>query len=217
MEQSGNKRGHTPLVLGVTGAAGSGKSTVTHLLATLGAQTADADAIVRWAYNDPAFREKVAERFGPGVLDASGAVDRARLAEVVFADEAALDDLECLVHPAVLDQLADLIESYRADPNRAPMLALEIPLLYEVGAERLVDAVLVVTARPEALDQRLRARGWDAERIAAVRAAQMPLSEKAARADHVLDASGDVTHTAGDVSALWERLVAPPGLANFLS
>lgn len=216
MEQTGNSHGHTPLIIGVTGAAGSGKSTVTHLLATLGAQTADADAIVRWTYNDPAFRRAIGERFGSEALDATGAVDRARLAEIAFADETALDDLECLVHPAVLDQLTDLIEEYREDSNRAPMLALEIPLLYEVGADRLVDVVLVVTAPPDTLEARLKARGWTDERIVAVREAQMPLEEKVERADYVVDASGDVSRTAAQVGALWDRLVGPQG-GDFLS
>lgn len=207
MEHSRQTNGHRPLIVGVTGAAGSGKSTVTHLLATMGAQTADADALVRWAYNDPAFQKRLAERFGRGVLTESGAVDRAALADIVFADEAALEDLECMVHPAVLDQLSDLIEAYREDRDRAPMLALEIQLLYEVGAERLVDRVLVVAAEPEVIAGRLRARGWDEERIAGVQQAQMPLEDKVRRADDVIDASGDVAATAEQVSALWAHLV----------
>jgi dephospho-CoA kinase len=198
--------GHKPLVVGVTGAAGSGKSTVTRLLATLGAQTADADAMVRWAYHEPGLRAAIARRFGDGMLNADGAVNRAALAQAVFAHPRALADLEMMVHPAVLNQLADLIEAYRADADRAPMLALEIPLLYEVGADRMVDRVLVVSASPEILKERLEARGWDAERIAGVDAAQMPLSEKIARASDAVDASGDVTQTAERVTQWWEDL-----------
>jgi dephospho-CoA kinase len=206
-EQKMQRGGHTPLVVGVTGAAGSGKSTVTRLLAALGAQTADADAMVRWAYHDPGLRSAIGRRFGEGMLNTDGAVNRAALAQAVFANPQALADLEMMVHPAVLNQLADLIEAYRADADRAPMLALEIPLLYEVGADRMVDRVLVVSASPHVLKHRLEARGWDAERIAGVDAAQMPLAEKIARASDTVDASGDVTQTAERVTQWWENLI----------
>jgi dephospho-CoA kinase len=197
---------HKPLVVGVTGSAGSGKSTVTRLLAALGAQTADSDALVRWAYKDPEFRDEVAGRFGAEVLGADGEINRAALAEIVFSDAEAREDLECMVHPAILNQLADLIEAYRAEKGRGPMLALEIPLLYEVGADKMVDRTLVVSARPEVTRRRLEERGWDAARIAGVEEAQLPLAEKVSRADDVVDASGDVSTTAEEVTALWERL-----------
>lgn len=195
------------LVLGVTGAAGSGKSTVTQMLASLGAQTIDADALVRWAYNDGAFRARVVARFGDGILDAGGGVDRGKLAAIVFGNPEALADLERLVHPAVLDQMAESIETYRAEPDRAPVLALEVPLLFEAGAETMVDRVLTVTASSETRARRLAERGWSADRIAAVDGSQMPLSEKAARADYVVDADGTIDDAASHVDALWRRII----------
>ncbi|HEY3413871.1 MAG TPA: dephospho-CoA kinase [Armatimonadota bacterium] len=195
------------LVLGVTGAAGSGKSTVTQMLSSLGAQTIDADALVRWAYNDSAFRGRVVARFGDGILDCRGGVDRGKLADIVFQNPEALADLEGLVHPAVLDQMAESIEMYRAEPERAPVLAVEVPLLFEAGADTMVDRVLTVTVGPETRARRLAERGWDAERIAAVDRSQMPLSEKAARADYVVETDGTLEDTAARVEALWRRMV----------
>lgn len=211
-EQNSGEHGPKPLVVGVTGAAGSGKSTVTRLLAALGAQTADADALVRWTYQDRRFQEALIRRFGRDVLNAEGGVNRSALAGVVFQDPDALADLEALVHPAVLSQIADLVQAYRRDPERAPILALEIPLLYETGAEAMVDRVLAVTASESVRTERLRQRGWDDERIRAVEQAQMPLAEKAARADDVLNTDVSLEETACQVEQYWDRVVAaqPP-------
>jgi dephospho-CoA kinase len=207
-EHNGSSPRHRPLVVGVTGAAGSGKSTVTAMLAALGAQTADADALVRWAYADSALRAALAERFGSNVIAEDGSVARARLADIVFSDGEARADLEAMVHPAVLAQMTGMIEEYRQDSLRAPMLALEIPLLYEAGADSMVDRVLVVAAPADVCALRLRERGWDDQRIAAVAAAQMPLEEKVLRADEIVDASGSREETARQVEALWDRVMA---------
>lgn len=196
------------MVLGVTGAAGSGKSSVTQMLASLGAQTADADALVRSAYREPAFAAELVDRFGYGILDQRGAIDRRALANIVYQDAEALTDLERMVHPAVLEQMAVMIQAYRAEAARAPVLALEIPLLYETGAESMVDRVLTVTASPETRAGRLAQRGWDAERISAVERSQMPLAEKEARADYVVSAEGTLAETGKRVEALWRALAA---------
>jgi dephospho-CoA kinase len=177
------------------------------MLAALGAQTVDADALVRWTYNDPAFRAAVADRFGPEALAEDGSVDRVALAGIVFQDTGALDDLEQLVHPAVLSQIVTIIQAYRADPAHAPLLAVEIPLLYETGAEAIMDRVLCVVAPYEERARRLRQRGWTDDRIAAVEMNQMSQDEKAARADDVVEAAGTVEQTAARVEAVWVRLV----------
>jgi dephospho-CoA kinase len=210
-EQNDPTVSHRPLVVGVTGGAGSGKSTVTRFLGALGAQTADADAIVRWTYLDPDFRRKLVDRFGPDALREDGSVNRDRLASVIFSDQAARRDLEALVHPAVLDCLERMIEEYRAEPERGPMLVLEIPLLFEAGAERLVDRVVVVTAPQQVREERLARRGWSPERIAGVLRSQMPLQEKAARADYVVEAHGPLDGTGERVEALWHRLLNDAG------
>jgi dephospho-CoA kinase len=200
---------HNPLVVGVTGAAGSGKSTVTGMLAALGAQTVDADAVVRWAYRDPGLLQKIARRFGVDAVEPDGSgVCRERLAEIVFPDPKARADLEAMVHPAVLAQMSQTIEEYRKDPCRAPMLALEIPLLYETGADAMVDAVIVAMAPPDVCARRLEQRGWSPERIRNVQASQMPVSEKAARADYIIDASGSLDDAARQVADLWNRLTS---------
>lgn len=205
-EQMDDRLSHKPVVVGVTGGPGSGKSSVTRILATLGAQTADADALVRWCYAEPRFVDVVARRFGCRALDENGAINRRALAEIVFQDEDALADLEAMVHPAVLHQMTEMVETYRHDPERAPMLALEVPLLYETGAEGLVDRVIVARARPDEIHRRLRERGWTEERIATVERLQMAPEEKAARADEVVNTDGTVAQTTALVERLFNRL-----------
>jgi dephospho-CoA kinase len=177
------------------------------LLATLGAQTVDADALVRWAYNSDDFKTKLVTRFGRRALDSAGSVNRTALADIVFQDRRALADLERLVHPAVLDQVAGMIEAYRRDEERAPVLALEVQLLFETGAEAMVDKVLVVTAPEDVRRRRLCARGWGDQRIAAVENHQMPPHEKEARADYVLSAAASIEETAVEVGRLWREML----------
>jgi dephospho-CoA kinase len=88
------------------------------------------------------------------------------------------------------------------------MLALEIPLLYETGADAMVDAVIVAMAPPDVCARRLEQRGWSPERIRNVQASQMPVSEKAARADYIIDASGSLDDAARQVADLWNRLTS---------
>lgn len=195
------------LVLGVTGSAGSGKSTVTQMLATLGAQTADADALVRWVYNSEEFKAKLIERFGSRVLDARGEIDRKALADIVFQNRRELEDLERLVHPEILNQIAGIIDAYRRDSERAAVLAIEVQLLFEAGADAMVDKVVTVSAPDAIRRSRLAARGWDGKRIAAVEQSQMPAAEKEARADYVVSAGGTIEETADEVEHLWLSLV----------
>lgn len=178
------------------------------MLASLGAQTADADALVRWVYNSEPFKAKLVERFGPGVLDRAGSVDRQSLASIVFNDRQDLLDLENLVHPRVMDEIADIIEAYRRDPERSPVLAIEVQLLFEAGADAMVDRVLVVTAPAPVRRKRLADRGWDEERIAAVERSQMPQSDKESRADYVIPAGGTVEETSELVGSLWRTRLA---------
>lgn len=191
------------MVIGITGSAGSGKTTVSSMLAALGARTLSADALVSEAYDSRDLRDTLVRRFGPQSLREDETVNRPWLSKVVFGDAKARRDLEAVVHPWVMDRIAAAITRYRGEADAPPVLAIEIPLLYEVGAEGMVDRVLVACAPPETCAERLRARGWSEERIRGVQASQIPIEEKIERADHVVDTSGDVDRTTRELETMW--------------
>ena len=154
------------LRIGLTGPIGCGKSTVAGWLAARGAVVVDADAVARavTAPGTPAHAAILA-RFGDAVRGAEGALDRAALARLVFADPAALLDLEAIVHPAVRPRILEMMEA--ADRAGAPAVAVEAIKLVEGGLAALCDEIWLVTCNPEAQRARLAGRGMaaaDAER-----------------------------------------------------
>lgn len=202
-------------LIGLSGGIGTGKSTVARMLAGLGAVVIDADAIVHrlQAPGSPLLAELVAA-FGPDILDASGALDRKRMAERVFADPGARRRLEALVHPRVGAEMARELDAARRAGAR--VVVLDIPLLFEGraaggrGASALpFDATVLVYAPREVQIARTMARdGCSREEVERRLAAQMPIEEKRALADHVVDNGGPLAETERQVRALWERLAA---------
>ncbi len=192
----------------LTGGLATGKSFVREAFARLGVPTFDADAAARAvvAPGTPGLAA-VAARFGRGVLDASGMLDRAALAARVFGDAEARKDLEAIVHPAV-GQARDAWLATLADGPPGFSVS-DIPLLYEAGLEGGFDAVVVVACDPAAQVARSVARGMteaDAQRRIA---AQIPIADKAARADHVISTTGTEADTLRQVQALYDTLRAP--------
>ncbi len=209
MGKVGRQSGRS-LVLGVTGGIASGKSTVTGLLRSLGAAVVSADELAREAVRpgSPALRQLV-ERFGAGVLQADGTLDRQAMAARVFADAAARAALNGITHPAIAALAEERIGALRRQGGA--LIVYEAPLLFEAGAERRVDAVLVVTLDERLQVARLMERdGLDEAAARARIAAQMPQSEKVARADYVIDNSGTPAVTEEQVRRLYVRLSAPP-------
>lgn len=198
-----------PLVLGVTGGIATGKSTVLGMLASLGAETLSADDVSRelTRAGQPTL-EAIAREFGPEVLRPDGSLDRGRLAGVVFQDPQARQRLEAILHPPILQRLRCHAERFRQDPkNKDRVLALEIPLLYEVGVEDLVDSVLVVASEHAQQLARLKQRtGWPDGQVRAALSSQLPLSLKVARADWVISTDGTLEDTQEQVRRLWEEL-----------
>ena len=203
-----------PVLIGLTGGIGSGKSAVARLLASLGAAVVDADAVARQVVEpgEPALARLV-EAFGPEILHPDGTLDRRALGRRVFRDEAARRTLESIVHPAIRARTWEQIQSLMA-AGRYPAVVWDVPLLFEVGAEGLVDQVWVVTAPQAVRLERLRRRDPDlsVEELERRMAAQMPLEEKAARAHVVIDNGGDWDATRRQVEGAWRRYVlgAPP-------
>lgn len=195
------------LLVGLTGGIGSGKSTVARMLAARGAVVLDADAFARDAVaaGTPGFRA-VVERFGAEVVGPQGELDRGALASIVFADDEARRALEAIVHPEVRRRLLRAIEAH-ADAD--DILVIDSPLLVEAGQGGSVQLLVVVTAPEEAqLDRLATGRGMSERDVRARMAAQMPLEEKAAKADVVLDNGGDLLDLERQVERLWRDLEA---------
>ena len=195
-------------LIGLTGGIATGKSTVARMLADHGATVIDADELAREAVRpgEPAFA-LVVQRFGPDVVQADGALDRARLGEIVFADAAARRDLERITHTRIIELMQERIAAALA--GDAPLVVVDIPLLFENAREGLFEGVLLVYAPPEVQIQRLRERnGLDEESARRRLAAQLPIDEKRDRATWIIDNAGDLDATRRAVDAWWERSVS---------
>ena len=195
------------ILLGLTGSIGMGKSTTTAMFADLGAVVWNADDAVHRLYAPGgAAVEPVGEAF-PGVV-VNGAVDRTRLAEALGRDETAFRRLEAIVHPLVAQGRAEDLEAARAAGTR--LAVLDIPLLFETGGDKAVDAVVVVTADPAIQAERVLARpGMTRERFDAILARQMPDAEKRARADFVIDTGRGLDAARADVEAIVATVLDP--------
>jgi dephospho-CoA kinase len=193
--------------IGLTGPIGCGKSTVARLLARHGAVVIDADREARevTAPGQPG-HDDVLARFGDPVRAPDGTLDRAALAEIVFADPAALAALEAIVHPAVRPRI--LARMAAAEAGGAPAVVIEAIKLVEGGLAEVCDEVWLVTCDPSAQQERLRDRGASpddaARRIAAQGDVFVRLRPHATR---VLDTSGSMADTAAVVDAAWREIV----------
>lgn len=190
------------LVIGLTGGIGSGKSTVSALLAAKGAVVVDADAIVREVQQPgtPVFAAMV-EQFGPGIVAADGSLDRAAVADLVFGDANALADLNAIVHPAVGAEIARRMEALAATDE---VVVLDVPLLVESKNAYPVAGLLVVDVDPEVAVRRLvEHRGMREADVRARMARQAGRDERLARADRVVDNSGTLDDLSAQVDAAW--------------
>lgn len=172
------------LILGLTGSIGMGKSTAAAALRRLGVPVHDADAAIHRLIGRNGAAVPAVERAFPGSTR-DGAVDRKRLGDIVFADPPARKRLEAILHPmARAGQRRFLMAAAR---RRAPMVVLDVPLLYETGGDRRCDAVLVVSAPGPIQEQRVMARpGMTREKLAGILRTQMPDAQKRRRADFVI-------------------------------
>ena len=179
------------MILGLTGSIGMGKSTVAAMFAARGVPVFDADAAVHQLQGAGGRLVAAIEEAFPDTTGAQG-VDRTALAEAVLADPAALKRLEALVHPAVAEERAAFLRSH-AD---APIVLLDVPLLFETGGTGAVDKVAVVSAPQEIQRARVLARpGMTAQRLEAILARQLPDADKRARADFVIPTGGPIAAT----------------------
>jgi dephospho-CoA kinase len=173
------------LILGLTGSIGMGKSTTAKLFAEAGVPVYDADAAVHQLYEGEAV--PAIEAVFPGTT-AGGKVDRAKLSARVVHDPAAMKQLEQIVHPLLGASRQKFFDEAQAAGT--PVVVVDVPLLFETGGEKRVDAVVVVTTSRELQRERVLARGtMDEEKLNSILARQMPDAEKRRRADFVVDTS----------------------------
>jgi len=189
-------------VFGLTGNIGSGKSTVAAMFREAGIPVLDADRISREVTppGSPAFRDVVKE-FGPGILGPDGAIDRERLAEIVFSDPSRRARLERITHPAILDAMKESLEALAREGHAVAIV--EAALIHESGRKGLFEAVISVRCDPSVQLRRLAGRGgMTREQAAARAAAQMGAEQKARASEYVVDNSGDLESTRRQVDRL---------------
>ncbi len=195
------------MLVGLTGGFGCGKSTVLKLFEELGATVLSADSIVHDLLKRADVRDSLVEMFGPDIL-VKGEIDRKKLSEKVFPDEAKRRKLEKLLHPLVFETIEQKYKkSANPTSNTEIIMVVEIPLLFETGFDKGVDAVVVVRTDVDVVRERLRRKGFSDEEIRIRTAAQFPVDEKASRADYVIDNSGSPEDTERQVRAVWEDLL----------
>lgn len=194
------------LILGLTGSIGMGKSTTGKLFAEAGVPVYDADATVHKIYESDAV--PAIEAAFPGTT-VNGKVDRARLSAKVVHDAAAMKRLEEIVHPMLRSHHQKFLDD--AEGSGAPVAVVDVPLLFETGGEKRVDAVVVVTTSPEIQRQRILAReNMTEEKLDAILARQMPDAEKRRRADFVVDTSHGLDPVRVQIRDILDRVAKMP-------
>jgi dephospho-CoA kinase len=193
-------------ILGLTGSLGMGKSTAARFFAEAGVPVHDADAVVHRLYEGEAVA--AIEAAFPGTT-AGGKVDRNKLAARVLGDAAALQRLEAIVHPLVQEAERQLLAEAAATGER--IAVLDIPLLFETGGNRRVDAVVVVSAPPDVQRARVLERpGMTIEKLESILSKQMPDAEKRRRADFVVDSSQGFESARAQVRAILDAVAKMP-------
>jgi dephospho-CoA kinase len=196
-------------ILGLTGSIGMGKSTTAAMFRAAGVPVHDADAAVHRLYAGKA--APMIEAAFPGATE-GGVVDRPRLAAFLGSDGAGFRRLEEIVHPLVRAEEIAFVRA--ADAARAPLVVLDVPLLFETGGERRCDAVLVVTASASIQRERVLSRsGMDEGRLASLMARQMPDAEKRRRAHFLVDTGQGMASAEQSVRSILRALAGRPGEA----
>lgn len=193
------------MYIGVTGQIGSGKTTAAKILASFGAAVIDADLIGRKVVDRSApLRKKLACQFGGGILTPSGKLSRKKLARLAFADKAAKQRLNRLVHPFLLKELRRQMKEL---VKRYDVVVIDAALLLDWELDRRIDLVLVIHASKETRLKRMTARGFSKEDILARQRAQVPFSEYRRRADYIILNNGTVEQLKLRLQRIWTEYI----------
>ena len=187
---------HSMLILGITGIFGSGKSFVTRIFKRLGAVTIDADVIVHTLLEskDSSLSLRIRKNFGT--------TNRKKLAKIVFSNPKKRKQLEEIIHPEVINKIKKKVSEIKS-----PLVAIELPLLFEAGLRGLVDKVLVVSAKENLILKRILFTGkFREEEILKRLKSQIPLQKKERRADFIIDNNGTKEETKKQVEKIYKKL-----------
>ncbi len=198
-----------PVVIGLTGVIGSGKSAVARMLAEMDAAVVDADRIGHSVYEpgEPAFDE-LKTAFGEGIVGSDGRIARAKLAALVFASAQALGRLNAIVHPRIRQRLAAEVAELRA-AARVPAIVIEAAVLLEAGWQDLCDEVWLVTAPAASVRERLAAeRRMTPAQVAKRLGAQLSEEERRRHADVVIENDGTLEQWRARLAEIWQQRVA---------
>jgi dephospho-CoA kinase len=200
------------ILVGLTGGIGAGKSTVSALLAQRGAVIIDADAITHELQRPgtPVF-DAIVERFGDGVVAATGELDRQALADIVFNDADELAALNAIVHPAVG---AEMVARLAAEAETDHVVILDVPLLVESGRSDMAGTIVVDVAPEVALERLVDQRGVSEADAKARMARQATREERLAKADRVVDNSGTRAALEAEIDGLWDWVRSLPPAAE---
>ena len=189
--------------VGLTGGIGAGKSTVADLFSQKGAVVIRSDELARQVIEPqtPGF-QKVIDRFGKEFVNSEGYIDRAKLAQIVFQDDAALKDLENIVHPLVRSKTNQIIDQHTSET----IIVNEIPLLLEKKMESLFDFLVIVISSEKNRLERLAQRGLTTEQATARMAKQVSDDERKAAADFLIVNDGNLDQLEADVEKIWQTL-----------
>ena len=189
--------------VGLTGGIGAGKSTVADLFSQKGAVVIRSDELARQVIEPqtPGFQQ-VIDRFGKDFINSEGYIDRAKLAQIVFKDDAALKDLENIVHPLVRSKTNQIIDQHTSET----IIVNEIPLLLEKKMESLFDFLVIVISSEKNRLERLSQRGLTTEQVTARMAKQVSDDERKAAADFLIVNDGNLDQLEVDVEKIWQTL-----------
>ena len=189
--------------VGLTGGIGAGKSTVADLFSQKGAVVIRSDELARQVIEPqtPGFQQ-VIDRFGKDLLNAEGYIDRAKLAQIVFKDDAALKDLENIIHPLVRSKTNQIIDQHTSET----IIVNEIPLLLEKKMESLFDFLVIVISSEKNRLERLAQRGLTTEQATARMVKQVSDDERKAAADFLIVNDGNLDQLEADVEKIWQTL-----------
>ncbi len=192
------------LMAALTGNFGMGKSYVLSLFRELGAVTLESDRVVGMLLKEHEVIAKVTELLGSDVMTPEGGLDKKAIAEKVFHDKAMKDRLESLLHPLVFEKVEDFGAGIK---NRESLLVVEVPLLFEGGYQGRFEKIITVFTSDDIALERLERAGVSARDAKARLKHQLPISEKMARADYVIDNGGSKEQTKSQVEAVYRSLL----------
>ncbi|HUJ90203.1 MAG TPA: dephospho-CoA kinase [Syntrophorhabdales bacterium] len=193
------------ITLGLTGVLGSGKSTVARLLKEQGLDVIDLDALAKDSLNWKETQDDIRAAFGDECV-VDGVVDVVRLRGAAFNQGDALRKLEAIIHPRVRGEVKKRVETLRESGARA--VVFDHPLLFETGFDKKMDMVVVVAADMKTIEKRLKKRGMQADDVERRLSFQIPLAQKAASADYVINNNGTEEELQGEVSRFLEKLTS---------